>query len=81
MDEGDHLYVARRPDDTVLFIVVPGDSTIASQLSWLFGIGDAQPGLFVAREIIDQADARLDFAAVWCLTRSALNTRIRVPTN
>lgn len=63
MDEGDRLFVARRPDDTVLFIVAPGGSPIANQLSWLFGIMDAGPDLFVAREITDQADARLDFAA------------------
>ena len=63
MDEGDRLFVARRPDDTVLFIVTPGDSPIANQLSWLFGIMDAGPDLFVAQEITDQADALLDFAA------------------
>ncbi len=30
MDEGDRLFVARWPGDTVLFIVVPGGSTIAN---------------------------------------------------
>lgn len=63
MDEGDRLFVARRPDDTVLFIVTPGDSSIANQLSWLFGIMDSGPDLFVAREITDETGALLDFAA------------------
>lgn len=63
MDAGDRLFVARRPDDTVLFIVVPEDSTIASRLLWLFGIQNADPALFVAREILDVTDGRLDFAA------------------
>lgn len=35
---GDMVFVAQRPDKTVLIIVVAAGSTIESQLSWLFGL-------------------------------------------
>ena len=38
MAEGDTLFVARQPDDKVLFIVVPKESSLLTQLSWLFGL-------------------------------------------
>ena len=61
MNAGDRLFVARQPDDTILFIVVPADSTTANQLLWLFGIRDAPFDLFTAQEIADTADVRIDF--------------------
>ena len=63
MDVGDRLFIARRPDDTILFIVTPADSTMANQLAWLFGIMDIEPGLFVTQEFVDRTDADLDFPA------------------
>ena len=61
MVTGDRLFIARRPDDTILFIVTPADSTMADRLAWLFGITDTGPDLFVSKEIADRADADLDF--------------------
>ena len=63
MAAGDRLFIARRPDDTILFIVTPADSTMANQLAWLFGIMDTEPDLFVSQEIADHTDADLDFPA------------------
>ena len=63
MVAGDRLFIARRPDDTILFIVTPADSAMANQLAWLFGLMDTEPDLFVSQEIADQTDADLDFPA------------------
>lgn len=64
MSEGDRLFVARRPDDALFFIVVPQGSTIAAQLMWLFGL-DYQPELaaFAVQEIEGDGDSALDFIA------------------
>ncbi len=61
MDAGDHLFLARRPDDTILFIVTTAGSTIASQLKWLFGIKDTDRDQLVAREITGKTDTNIDF--------------------
>jgi hypothetical protein len=63
MSAGDTLFLARRPDNTLFFIVVQPQSTIESQLLWLFGI-DERPGLrFQVSEIKGEHDATMDFAA------------------
>ena len=61
MFAGDRLFIARRPDDTILFIVTPADSAMANRLAWLFGLMDTEPDRFAAQEITDQTD--LDFPA------------------
>lgn len=67
MGPGDSLFVARRPNDHLLFIVVPDASSIQSQLLWLFGIAE-QPSLsFEPRAIDIGNDAELDFAARFIL--------------
>lgn len=68
MDGGDRLFVARQPDDNVLFIVVPGESTITSQLNWLFGLDEALfADQFTVQGISAEEDTRLDFAARFIL--------------
>lgn len=63
MQEGDTLFLAKRPGDQLLFIVVPADSTVENQLRWLFGF-DAQPGFAFASQLIaGDADHALDFAS------------------
>jgi hypothetical protein len=63
MSEGDTLFVAKRSDGSLFFIVTPPKSTIEAQLLWLFGI-DEQPGLqFTVAEIKDDNDAAMDFVA------------------
>ena len=70
---GDTLFVARRPDDHLFFIVTPDGSTIQSQLLWLFGLSE-QPGLeFEQREIHSDGAGELDFAARYILEELGLD--------
>lgn len=63
MMEGDTLFLAKRTDGTVLFIVAPPESTVQNQLLWLFGF-ESQPELgFDAHHVAGDEDAELDFAA------------------
>ncbi|CDX38520.1 putative Type II restriction endonuclease [Mesorhizobium plurifarium] len=67
MKPGDVLFLARKPDGHILFIVTPDESTIRNQLLWLFGL-DEQIGMkFESQEIGDGNDAELDFAARYIL--------------
>lgn len=67
MRPGDTLFVARRPDDHLMFIVTPDGSTTQSQLMWLFGL-EGHPGLeFEPREIRGGNDAEIDYAARYIL--------------
>ncbi|MBS0505263.1 MAG: restriction endonuclease [Proteobacteria bacterium] len=65
--EGDLLIIARRTDGSLMVIVAEGGSTIASQLLWLFGAGQATlPGFSVKGEL--EADQmRLEFASRYIL--------------
>lgn len=67
MAPGDILFLARKPDGQLLFIVTPDGGTIRNQLLWLFGL-DEQIGLrFESQEIGRGNDAELDFAARYIL--------------
>jgi hypothetical protein len=67
MSEGDIFFVAMCPDRTAMIIVTPKDSTIQSQLIYLFGL-DEQPGLtFQVKDIPEDQSSRLDFAARYIL--------------
>lgn len=67
MREDDTLFVAKRNDDHLFFVVVPQGSTIESQLIWLFGIDDSPELSFEQKEIGTDTDAVLDFAARYIL--------------
>lgn len=63
MAEGETLFLAKRTDGTLLFIVTPPESTMQNQLLWLFGF-ESQPKLgFDAHRVTGDDDAELDFAA------------------
>jgi hypothetical protein len=63
MREGDMLFVAKKADDHLLFIIAPLQSEMQHQLLWLFGF-DSQPGLqFSAREFAPDTGGELDFAS------------------
>ncbi|MEQ8165794.1 MAG: type II restriction endonuclease, partial [Alphaproteobacteria bacterium] len=67
MSAGDTLFLAIRPDKSILFIVVPADSTIQNQLLWLFGM-DAQPKLqFTVQDFSGADDGELDFISRFIL--------------
>ena len=58
---GDTLFIALRPDDTILVIIAAANSTISSQLAWLFGIQvDSQ---FAVVTGLDSDGNRLEFAS------------------
>lgn len=58
---GDELFVGLRPDDTILVIIAEGESTICSQLRWLFGIEESER--FSVRNGLDGEQDRLAFAS------------------
>lgn len=63
MDDGDTLFVAKRTDGSLLFIVTPAGGSIGNQLLWLFGFETAPEFSFVAHEVTADEDAELDFSA------------------
>lgn len=68
MSEGDRLVVARRHDDTLLFIVVPDESTIGNKLLWLFGLEEAPLiNSYAVQTITEAEDTKLDFVARFIL--------------
>ncbi len=67
MSAGDILFLAIRPDKTILFIVVPADSTIQHQLLWLFGIDEMPKARFMVQAFEGEADSKLDFISRFIL--------------
>ncbi len=67
MSEGDTFFIAMRPDGTAMIIITPKDSTIQSQLIYLFGL-EEQPGFtFQFKDIAEDESSKLDFAARYIL--------------
>jgi len=65
--EGDLLVIGRRPQDSVLVLIVQGGSTIANQVLWLFNVRvDGYQG-FSAREELETEQDRIGFAARFIL--------------
>jgi len=61
-NEGDLLVIAKRPDGSLLAIVAEKDTTIASQITWLF-VPTAQRTVFRFGEISDSEHDRIEFAS------------------
>jgi len=61
MSAGDTLFLAKCTDGSILFIVVPQDSTIQNQLLWLFGIEDQPKLQFTVQNFEEDEGAQLDF--------------------
>ena len=67
MAEGDTLFLAKRVNDHLLFVVVPAGTSVESQLLWLFGF-EMQPELkFSSQSYSDDNDTVLDFTARFLL--------------
>jgi hypothetical protein len=65
--QGDLLVIGRRPDGSLLVIIAESNSTIASQVQWLFGLSDlSHPGFSVRAELETDQD-RIEFAAQFIL--------------
>ncbi len=67
MNAGDTLFLALRPNNNLLFIIVPAHSTLESQMLWLFDIPEQQRLRFVIREYGNDAAGDLDFVARYLL--------------
>lgn len=67
MRPGDTLFVARRPNDDLFFIVAPDGSTIQRQLLWLFGLSEELSFEFEQRDLAEEGGGEVDFAARYVL--------------
>jgi len=65
--EGDLLIVARRPDESIYFMVAPAESTIERQLIWLFNIKEQIGTDFIVQEVKGGNDAHIDFVVRYIL--------------
>jgi hypothetical protein len=64
MKPGDHLFLAKRTDESMLVVIVPSEGTRLNQMLWLFGVSDQPDFQFEVQEIDPGVyDAELDFAA------------------
>ena len=65
--QGDLLVLAKRPDGTLLVIVAQADSTIASQLRWLFHVPEAAFPGFLIRDELETEHDRIQLASTFIL--------------
>lgn len=64
---GDLLVVGRRQDNTLLVLIVAGNSTVENQILWLFGINDLSQPLFSVKDEKDSDAIQLQFASRYIL--------------
>lgn len=62
---GDILFIALKPDNTILVLIAPNNSTIASQLIWLFGVDISES--FSISGNFDSEDKKLEYASKYIL--------------
>ncbi len=67
MRPGDTMFLARRPDCSIVVVVAPAGSTVDNQLMWLFGIKEQRELREEYRDIEHGRQAQLDFAARYIL--------------
>ncbi|SIN59903.1 EcoRII C terminal [Parasphingorhabdus marina DSM 22363] len=67
MNQGDTLFLAKRRNDHLLFVVAPAGSSIESQLLWLFGYSNQPELKFSARSYSADEGAEIDFTARFLL--------------
>jgi hypothetical protein len=65
--EGDLLVIGRRPNDSVLVLIVQGESTIANQVLWLFNVNLEEHQGFSAREELETEQDRIGFTTRFIL--------------
>ncbi len=77
--EGDLMFIAKRPDDTLMIIITAAGSTIENQLLWLFGI-PFQTGIkFEMQSIEEDNDVEIDFVVRFILDE--LEIEVEEPEN
>jgi EcoRII C terminal len=86
MEVDDIAFIALRPDDTALVVIVPHKSPILPQMYWLFGIAQieqlklnlgGEEGAATFKDLSGELDAELDFAARFIL--DALGIEFELP--
>lgn len=60
---GDSLFICMKTDGTLIIIVAQKDSTIESQLYWLFGLNGLDTEKFVSKTEFDSGDDKIELAA------------------
>jgi hypothetical protein len=75
--EGDLLVVGRRPDSSVLVVIVQGGSTISNQVQWLFGVPHEREG-FSVRETLETEQDRIHFASAFILEQLGIDADVPV---
>jgi hypothetical protein len=78
--EGDLLVIGKRPNDSVLVLIVQGDSTIANQVLWLFNVNLEGHTGFSAREELETEQDRIGFAARFILEQIGVSVEVTEAT-
>lgn len=60
---GDSLFICKKTEGTLLIIIAQKDSTIESQLYWLFGLVGRDTEKFVSKTEFDSGDDKIELAA------------------
>lgn len=78
---GDSLFIAVKPDGTLLVVIAENGSTIGNQLRWLFGIDNQQtfPGFSVREELETEQD-RIAFASTLILEQIGIVVEVSAET-
>ncbi len=63
----DILFIARRPGNSLLVIIVENETTIARQIKWLFGFSDLSYPKFEVRGELGTEQDRIEFASRYIL--------------
>ncbi len=74
MAAGDLLFIALKPDHTVLVIVAESESTISQQLLWLFGLNVNHPGYSVKGEL-ESDQIKLEFTSKYILEKIGIEVK------
>lgn len=75
MSPGDTLFLARRSDDQLMFIVTPPASTSEQQLLWLFGLDPQISLAFEPRTFTPANDQDIGFAARFILDELGIDAQ------
>ncbi|MCD8030402.1 MAG: hypothetical protein LUF85_06150 [Bacteroides sp.] len=77
---GDYLVVARLPDNSLIALITEKDTTMESQVRWLFGLcDDSHPGFSVRADLEGEQD-RIGFAARFILEQIGIEPEDDAPS-
>lgn len=73
----DLLFICLQPDKTILVVIAANNSTIGTQLCWLFGVDVGNR--FVVSDNFDGEDSRLEYASKFILEQLGIEIREQAP--